>query len=443
MRTMFCEAIGIMINRTMELHDFQIDGTIYRQKEGGAIGMDLTGVVSDVYMCEWDKGVMAKMREENLEPIMYKRYKDDVNIVVEDRGDVECTSQEIMQRVKVAAESVDENLKVTTDCTGEHENGKVPILDLNVWIGEDEEGKRKVLYDHYMKGVASRSTIHFRSSHSTEMKKNVAVNELTRILRNCSSDIPWSETADHLSYYIQRMQFSGYPEEFRQEVLEQTMKRHDRAISRRMNETTRNNEPVQRGTTTEPDQWYAKDGKSESVIFVEATPGSELAKRIRTLMKRLDFNIKVVEKAGATIKGTLQRSNPFGVNHCGRMNCTICEGGNSTNCRTRGCVYEYVCGECERKYCGQTGRTIYERNREHMDAWDNGFDECPLQRHSNLFHNGERFDVEVKVVAKCYGRPTRRMVTEAVLIGEIPDDQTMNNRSEWNYANLTKMTVNG
>ena len=118
--------------------------------------------------------------------------------------------------------------------------------------------------------------------------------------------------------------------------------------------------------------------------------------------------IKVVEKAGATIKGTLQRSNPFGVNHCGRMNCTICEGGNSTNCRTRGCVYEYVCGECERKYCGQTGRTIYERNREHMDAWDNGFDECPLQRHSNLFHNGERFDVEVKVVAKCYGRPTRR-----------------------------------
>ena len=85
----------------------------------------------------------------------------------------------------------------------------------------------------------------------------------------------------------------------------------------------------------------------------------------------------------------------------------------------------------------------FERFERYMSTSLNGFDECPLQRHSNLFHNGERFDVEVKVVAKCYGRPTRRMVTEAVLIGEIPDDQTMNNRSEWNYANLTKMTVNG
>ena len=51
-RDMYCEAVGIMIKRTMELHDFRIDSEIYRQSKGGAIGMDLTGVVSDIYMCE-------------------------------------------------------------------------------------------------------------------------------------------------------------------------------------------------------------------------------------------------------------------------------------------------------------------------------------------------------------------------------------------------------
>ena len=65
----------------------------------------------------------------------------------------------------------------------------------------------KVLHDHYMKDVASRSTINYRSSHSMEMKKNVAINELMRIIRNCSDRIPWSEKATHVSYYLQRMQY--------------------------------------------------------------------------------------------------------------------------------------------------------------------------------------------------------------------------------------------
>ena len=66
---------------------------------------------------------------------------------------------------------------------------------------------------------------------------------------------------------------------------------------RRMSERTVNNEPTQPDAHADPEQWYTKDGQSESVMFVESTPGSELAKRIRTLMKRLGFRIKVVEKS--------------------------------------------------------------------------------------------------------------------------------------------------
>ena len=89
----------------------------------------------------------------------------------------------------------------------DHTDKKLPILDLRAWIGQDEDGRKKVLHDHYMKDVASRSTIHFRSSHSMEMKTNVAINELMRIIRNCSDRIPWTETTQHISYYIQRMQY--------------------------------------------------------------------------------------------------------------------------------------------------------------------------------------------------------------------------------------------
>ncbi len=54
-RYMFCRAIEVLICKTMSLHDLNFDSQIYRQAAGGSIGLDLTGIVSDIYMCEWDK----------------------------------------------------------------------------------------------------------------------------------------------------------------------------------------------------------------------------------------------------------------------------------------------------------------------------------------------------------------------------------------------------
>ena len=243
---------------------------------------------------------------------------------------------------------------------------------------------------------------------------------------------------------MQRLQFSGYPREFRQQVLTSALKKYDRKMTASLREGGADNiQQHQQQSVGDKVQWYARDGQFESVMFVEATPGSELAKRVRSVVERLRLRIKIVEKAGTTIKGLLQKSDPFGVNHCGRERCLICESGCPVDCRVRGCVYQYICEECKRKYRGQTGRAIFERNNEHMEAWEQGEDECPLQRHSNLYHGGRRFNVDLEVIAKCYGKPSRRMITEAVLIGEIPDNETMNNKSEWNYANLDKMNLNG
>ena len=177
--------------------------------------MDLTGVVCDIYMCEWDKGVIAGVEESHIRPVLYKRYKDDVNTVLEASSEeVVVSSRVVMEHVRMVADGVDANLKVTVDSKDNHIDGKVPTLDLKVWIADSEQNSTKVLYDHYMKEVASRATIHYRSSHSMEMKRNVAMNEIMRIFCNCSENIPWTEAAKFVMYYMQRLQFSGYPREF-------------------------------------------------------------------------------------------------------------------------------------------------------------------------------------------------------------------------------------
>ena len=209
-------------------------------------------------------------------------------------------------------------------------------------------------------------------------------------------------------------------------------------VNRRTNRVNaeRPSEPIDK------QRWYAKHGDYESVMFVECTPESEMKKRIRGVIKRLGLKIKVVERAGCTIKGLLQRSNPFGVPNCLRDRCLICAQGCGTDCRTRGCVYEYKCEDCGRVYRGQSGRSLYERGVEHIKAWEKeDDDECPLQRHANLHHGGGHFVAEVRVLARCYGKPTRRMITEAVMIDEVPNEQAMNNKSEWTYTKLAKIHV--
>ena len=155
------------------------------------------------------------------------------------------------------------------------------------------------------------------------------------------------------------------------------------------------------------------------------------------------MSIKVVERAGATLKSILQRSNPFGVGDCNRGNCLLCAQGEGGDCRTRGCVYEIKCKDCGRLYRGQTCRCMYERCKEYLEAWIAMEDDCPLQRHANLHHNGGHFEASIRIIAECYGRPSRRMITEAVMIDEIPNDMTMNNKSEWTYVKLAKVQVPG
>ena len=402
--------------------------------------MDLTGVVSDIYMCHWDQQLIAKLQEISMDVILYKRYKDDVNLVSDGGRDVEKAA--VMSEVKEIADTVDPSLTVTTDCAENHADGRTPVLDLKVWIGEDGHGNNKVLFSHYMKEVASKATIHWRSSHGNDMKRNVMINELTRIFRNCSSLIPWNETSNHITHFMKRMQFSGYPVVVRREVVAEAVKKFEKCAEQGARTQDgcgllQQNQP----RTDKWQQWYQRNGGYESVMFVEATPESELKKRIQMVVKRLHLKIKVVERAGCTIKSMLQRSNPFGVKDCLRDRCLICSQGCGTDCRTRGCVYEFLCVDCSRRYRGQTGRSIYERGVEHLKAWEREEDGCPLQRHANLYHGGGHFEVQVKVLSKCYGRPTKRLITEAVLIDELPDNEAMNSKSEWTYVKLGKVQV--
>ena len=71
--------------------------------------------------------------------------------------------------------------------------------------------------------------------------------------------------------------------------------------------------------------------KTRTVLFVEHTPGGELAKRLRDQLSRLEglmgFKIKVVERAGTALKDLFSLSDVWGGGACSREDCTTCNQG--------------------------------------------------------------------------------------------------------------------
>ena len=413
-------------------------GRIYRQEEGGSIGLDLTGVISEIYMSWWDSELKILLRGARIITILYKTYVNDINMALSieiQEGIVGPKDKYVMEKVKALANTIHDNIKATCDYGSNYEDHKLPMLDLKIWSGQISDVENKIMYEHYMKDVSSRHVIHYRSAHPEDMKISVLVNEALRILRNCSKHLPRQERTKHLQYLVNRMQYSGYPQIYRYEVISRALKIHD-AIMRRER---------RRSTKKDKRKWY-DEKRYDGVMFVDVTLNGEMKQRVEKAFRRNKMKVKVVEKIRRMVKKELQRSNPYEWEHCGRNDCVTCNLGIRINCRSRGLVYEIRCEDCERNviekmYRGQTGRSTYERMKEHFSKWLSGAEDSPLHKHSVEYHNSEPFEVDVRILAQCYGKPTTRLITEAIHIEELPDENSLNEKTEWNYIKLPRVAV--
>ncbi len=166
-----------------------------------------------------------------------------------------------------------------------------------------------------MKDVSTRGVINERSSHPINMKKNVMINEVMRILRNCNSFLEWEETARHISYFMKRLQFSGYDKKFKYEVVKKALKRHEDKCTVKQGD---NNE----GKRVKKKRWHEETG---TVMFVQTTKDGELKKEIERCAEKNKVKLKVVEKVTHNIRRELQRSNPFKKENCGKESCMVCK----------------------------------------------------------------------------------------------------------------------
>ena len=219
---MITEAIKIVLEVLMKNHIYEFREELRKQKEGGAIGIDLTGELAKIYMTWWDKELIKKLREIGIDPILYKRYVDDIVIIVmkiigeSEEGDR--ADERTIERIREIGESIHSSIKLTKEVPSEKEDKKLPVLDLKTWIEEVEiEGTKeyRVLHEFYMKEVTSKALIHRDAALSMKDKRTILTQECIRVMKNCHELAGRRTLTKHLTYYMARMQAAEYDKSFR------------------------------------------------------------------------------------------------------------------------------------------------------------------------------------------------------------------------------------
>ena len=470
-RRMLVEAMRVVLKTLMETHTYEFAGVTRRQTRGGAIGMELTGVLAQVYMVWWDRQFTIKLELIEIRLKLHERYVDDSNLVAKqtekgaryNENRIVITEETInqdegipddertMKFLQSVANSIHPSTQMTIDYPSRYVEGKVPMLDVKMWM-ERVGDTRRILYEHYEKEMASKSLIHAKSAIPYKMKQTVLTQEMLRIMLHCCVDLARETVQQHLNNFMRKMQYSGYDQVFRYKVAKSAIHAY-RTIQ--ANETN-GIRPMHRPKTWQRTErmiekekkkktWY-RIGGFDSVLFVPTTPGGKLKRAYEEDIRRSGIRVKVVEKTGRTLKSQLQTSNPFKEPTCGREDCLLCTTLGQGNCNTEGVTYKLDCAseeQCEEGlYKGETGGNTYTRGQEHtarLAARD--MNNSPLWRHCVEQHGGEEQTFLMSITGTFRNDAMLRQITEAVQINNMGVEERMNDRAEWNMTPVPRTVI--
>ena len=177
------------------------------------------------------------------------------------------------------------------------------------------------------------------------------------------------------------------------------------------------------------------------MIFIPATPRSELRNKFEREIKKSGFKIRVVEKAGRSLRDKLQKSDPFKNKQCrDNENCLVCRSGGKGMCRNENITYEIKCNECDHLYIGESARNGYTRGLEHARDLQKKDKNSVLYRHVQLAHqnNTETTNFTMNITGT-YRDALTRQLNEAQSIETTP--LLINNKSEFGHHSVPRCGI--
>ena len=206
-RRLFGKALEIMLITCMNNHVYQFQNQCRIQKQGGPIGLKLTGEIADCIMIDWDNKLLAKLKSVKIDPEIYTRFKDDIQIVteslekgsmlMEDKIIVDDKKKEedenksdakvTMGVVQKIANTIDPMIQLTVETPCNFADGKMPVLDVTVNVNCMEQNR--IDFEFFEKPTKNPRVILADSAMSFSQKRTIPTQECLRRLRNTKIEL--------------------------------------------------------------------------------------------------------------------------------------------------------------------------------------------------------------------------------------------------------------
>ena len=214
-KRMIASMMQVMVGAIMRNHHYQFDGKLYLQQTGGPIGLKLSGVLARLVMLKFDRVYLEKLKRLGIDPVMYQRYIDDLNMALSciPPGLRFCNNKLVLEPELVESDkTISDDVRTARmmkdiantvmpsmivmeeDSPSLHTNGRLPVLDMEFWVEDN-----LIFHQFYKKPMATRKVTMARSALAASQKRNILVEEGSRRLSNYSPDLPWSMKVQSLN----------------------------------------------------------------------------------------------------------------------------------------------------------------------------------------------------------------------------------------------------
>ena len=182
--------------------------------------------------------------------------------------------------------TIDPDIQLEYEVPSMHEGGKMPILDLQVWV---EDNTLRHMF--YKKDIATRYLIHERTALSMKTKREALLQEGLRRIRNTDKLVEQEAMKNILGNFFNDMRLSGYGWKIRSDLAKGIMERArqiEEEIAKGERVRYRNREQITKSKGQKlgkhPGTWHIR-GEFTATMKVQATKGGELARRTQEVLK--------------------------------------------------------------------------------------------------------------------------------------------------------------
>ena len=526
---LYATALECSIRFVFSENLYRFANKTYKQSDSGPIGLRVTMCVARLVMGEWADKLRELLDKSGIKRYLEALYVDDLRFVLsslppgwrwsqddkmfifkddwkkEDLDSSESSTRRTSREICKAMNSIYSNLDFTVEIEEDFENARLPTLDCELFM---DKSTHKINYSFFEKSMKTPFCVMKNSAMSEKSKISILSQDLIRRMQNTSETISESERINVIDNYIDRLLVSGYSVDQIREIVESGLK----GYTRKLNRSSKTGIPLHRPAAstlqgriskklTERSSWYKKKPKSLennlrkaskgktsrssndksakviSVMFVQKTPGSLLANKLKEADRKMSEitgdRLRIVERAGLKLRSLLHKSDPWDGQKCSDSKCLICTNpyNKKFGCSKRNIVYKSVCLTCkaenekkegiekvdekkeniekhddkkdanEKVYFGESHVSGLERSKQHRNDFLKKKDDSHQYKHYTEAH--AHLDMkEVKfgvTVLKQFFSSFSRQHYEAILIFKHSDN--LNSKAMYNRSKIPRLQV--